>query len=174
MRKKPAIAFTLACLLIVFLIGYYFLWRERDEQIINRRLNEIVELAEKSRNEAPLLTMSQSREILQYISQTPQIQFGPPLPVIRDRESLGAAILQVRQAASVLEIRIIERTIRLAPDSQSAEMQVEAEANVSHAGEGGTDRRRFVIEWVKEDGEWVIERVHLLQGTPLPGLDLPL
>jgi len=172
MRTKTALVVTLACLVLVGVLGYYYLWRERDEQVINRRLDEIVALAEKGRNEGQLYTISQSRELMGYISQTPEVNFGPPLGVMRDREALGAAILQVRQTATTLNIRILERSLRVSPDGQTAEMQVEAEANVGYAGDEGLDRRRFAIEWVKEDGDWVIERVHMLSGTPLPSLDV--
>jgi hypothetical protein len=173
MRTKPAIAFTLVCLVAVIVVGYLYLWRDNDEQIIVRNLNRIVELAEKTGDESPFLILSQSQAIVKHMASDPEIHFGPPLPVLRDRNELTAAIAQVRQGLQTLNIRIVNRTIVFAEDRESAEMEVEAEANVSYSGESGRDRRLFAVDWIKEDGEWLIQRVRLLEGGALPPHDLP-
>lgn len=174
MRNRPAIVFTLACLAAVLAGGFFFLWRDTDEQAIERQLNRLVQVAEKQEDEAPFYTLSQSREIMGFIAEDPEVHFGPPLPVLTDRSELGAAIAQVRQTLQTLLIRVVDRQITLAEDRQSAEMEVEAEATVSLQSEGGRDRRRFAVEWVKVDGEWLIRRVRLLKGEPLPSHDLPM
>jgi hypothetical protein len=174
MNPKFATTVALICLVGIFLIGQLYLWRDNDEAAIDRNLARIVELAEKNADEAPFFTLSQSREILQFISQNPTFEFGPPLPSLTDRQELGAAIAQVRQTMQTLSIRITDRTITFSEDRESAEMEVEAEATVTYSGESGRDRRRFAVTWVKEDDNWVIHHVRLLDHEQMPAFDLPL
>lgn len=174
MRTRTSIIFALLCLVAVLVVGYLYLWNDPDETVINRNLDELVALAEKSGEEAPFYTLSQSREMLKFIAATPEIHFGPPLPVLDDRNELGAAIAQVRQTAGTLSIRITDRVLTVAEDRQSAEMEIEAVANVSYGGEAGNDKRRFSLRWIQEDDKWVIQKVTLINREELPAFDLPL
>lgn len=173
MRIKSAIAFALVCLVGVITFGYLYLWRERDEQIINRNLSRVVELAEKGREEAPFVTLSDSREILRYVATNPAFNLGPPFGAITDREELGGMIMQVRQTVQTLSIRVTERQTSVAADRQSAQMEIEADASLNYAGEGGRDRRRFALEWIKEDGDWLIREVRMIEGDALPDFEMP-
>jgi hypothetical protein len=160
LQRKPIVIAATAGVILV-LGALFFFWPEADEKIINRNLSRIVELAEKTGNESPIITIGQSREIVRYIAQDPMVQIGPPLPVITDRRELEGVVMQVRQTLQTLSIRIVRKNLTLADDRQTARMELEAEANVSYAGESGRERRRFTIDWVKEEGDWLVQAVRL-------------
>lgn len=167
MSAKTATAVTIGCLLVVLLLGYVYLWREQDEQLINRNLARVIELVEKSGEETIFVTISQSREIVSYIASSPEIYLGPPLPALTDRKELEGLIMQIRQNLHALSVHVADRSVTVAADGKSAEMKLEAVATVTYSGESGRESRKFSIGWVKEEGEWVIQKVRLLEGVPL-------
>lgn len=165
--KKLILPAALVCALLV--IGGYFLFAgKEDEKIINRNLARLVELAEKEGGESALVLLGQSRDMMRYVAQEPRVEVGPPLPVIADRRELEGVIVQVRQTVHSLDIRILRKQLTIADDARTAQMEVEAEASASYAGESARDRRKFSVEWVKEEGDWLVKRVRL-EGQPWRG-----
>lgn len=162
MQRKTVAILSLVCLALLAAGGaYFFFWGDSDEKIINRKLDELVELAEKDGEESPFVALGDSGKILTYIALEPDVELGSPLPAIQDRQELRGVIVQVRQNLQSLRIRILKRDLLVAEDRQSAVMEVEAEGTATYSGESGRERRQFTVDWIREEGEWVIQKVRM-------------
>lgn len=149
-----------ALLLMVSVAGaYLFLNRDSDEELIEKNLAEIVSLVEKNGDESVFVLIGDSRKIMRYVSVEPQIDLGSPLPIINDREELESIIIQVRQTVQALSVRIAKKELTISEDRTSAQMDLEVVGSGSYFDESGRERRRFSVEWAKEEGDWLIKRV---------------
>jgi hypothetical protein len=167
MEKKTVLFIGLACA-VLLLVGGYFLFRsDGDEQIINRQFDRLVELAAKQEQESFIVVISQSREMARFFTSEAVVEFGSPLPLIVGQNDLQGFLIQARQSVQSIEIRIPYRELEVAEDGTSARMEVEAEGRVSYGGDRGRENRRFVIDWAKEEGEWLIAKVTLEGGLGL-------
>lgn len=164
MRNKWIAAF----LLILAGVGaFLFLTRDSDEELIEKNLAEIVNLVEKTGEESVFVLIGDSRKIMRYISEYPQIDLGSPLPVISDRDELESIIIQVRQTVQALSVRIAKKELTLSEDRTSAQMELEIVGSGSYFDDSGRERRNFSVEWVKEDGDWLVKSVRH-KGTLFP------
>src|SRR5690625_5065909 len=93
--------------------GWFFFFRDSDEQRISKNLNRIIELAEKRGDESVFVLIGDSRKIMRQISAIPEIDLGSPLPLITDREELESAIIQFRQSVRSLSVRVVRSEIRI-------------------------------------------------------------
>lgn len=175
LRRKSLLLLALIGFAALSVGAYFYFWGDEDEAIINRNLARLVELAQKNGDESPFVTLGQSRDAMKFIAQEPQINVGRPLPLITDREELEGSLIQVRQSLQELSVRIIRKDLVVAEDGQTAQMELEAEGIANYSGERRRDRREFSIEWVKEDGDWLIRTVSLegSPGGPSGGADFP-
>jgi len=150
---------------IALVAVFFWLFYNRDdiETVINKRLDEVVALVEVTGEESPFFIVGQARELQNYLSAEPRIIVGSPLPEINNRQEMIGIVAQFRQSISTMAVRIVNRSLDVAEDEQSAIMEVSAEATVTYAGEPGRERRRFRLEWILEEGEWVISRAELLE-----------
>lgn len=161
-RRSALIISAFTILLALATAGYLYFRRDRDEEIIHRRMDEIVALVEKQGDESMVLLLSQARQIQQYIARNPVVDVGPPLPLIRSPEEIVGIVAQVRQNVRTLQIRILNRSTLVDTERRTATTEVEAEATGAYAGETGRERRIFNIDWIVEDGRWVISHVRLI------------
>src|SRR5690606_24328649 len=130
-----------------------------DEKRIRKNFAEMVELARKESGENTFVTIGNSRAIMQYIAEHPRIDLGSPLPLITDRDELEGIILQVRQQASSIDIRIVKDDLVVSENGRTARMDVEAEGRGSYFGENSRERRQVSIEWIKQDGDWLVQTI---------------
>jgi len=105
--------------------GWFFFFRDSDEQRISKNLNRIIELAEKRGDESVFVLIGDSRKIMRQISEFPEIDLGSPLPLITDREELESAIIQFRQSVRSLSVRVVRSEIRISESGDRAQMELE-------------------------------------------------
>lgn len=161
MQRNTAILLSVGCLLLLAVAGVFLLWPEDDEEIINRNLARLVELTEKEGEESFLVIVRQSSELVSYFAEEIEVFIGDPLPVIRDPKELQAFFADVKRSLQTLSIRILRNDLTVAEDGLTARMELEAEGTVTFAGEIAREQRGFSIEWIKEEGDWVIRKVEL-------------
>lgn len=159
MNKKTIALTSLVVALLLAGGFYFFISGDDDAKIINEKLARVVELTEKEGNEAIFVTLGESREMMQFFAAAPRVDLGSPLPLITDREELEGIIVQIRQSIQSLSIRIVHNDLTVAEDGLTAQMELEAEGNGAYFGDSGRERRKFSIDWVKEEGDWMIEAV---------------
>ena len=58
----------------------------------------------------------------------------------------------------------------MAPDRQTAEVRLAASARLKAAGQGDRVRRLFNVDWIKEEGEWLIMRVEPFEPIQKPSM----
>ncbi len=143
--------------------GYFYLWLEDDERIIHSKVNRLVEVAGKDGNETVFVGVSRAREIADHFSSDFSLDLGRPFPGgVSGRDELTAAIVQVRANAQELSLRATDRQLEIAEDGESAVMELTGRGSLSHSGGEAREARRFRVEWIREDGDWKIETVELL------------
>lgn len=161
MEKKTVLIIALACAVLLLGGGYVLFQSDGDEQIINRQFDRLVELAAKEEQESFIIVISQSREMVRFFTSEAVVEFGSPLPLIIGQNDLQGFLIQARQSVESIEIRIPFRELVVAEDGTTARMEVEAEGRVSYGGDRGRETRRFLIDWAKEEGDWLIAKVTL-------------
>lgn len=161
MEKKTVLIIALACAVLLLVGGYVLFQSDGDEQIINRQFDRLVELAAKEEQESFIIVISQSREMVRFFTSEAVVEFGSPLPLIIGQNDLQGFLIQARQSVESIEIRIPFRELVVAEDGTTARMEVEAEGRVSYGGDRGRETRRFLIDWAKEEGDWLIAKVTL-------------
>jgi hypothetical protein len=160
MSKKTVLMTALGCAAL-WVGGYWLFMGDGDEKIIHRHFDRLVELAEKGEAESFIVAISQSREAAQLFAPEAVVELGSPLPLIVGRSDLQGFLIQVRQSVQSIDIRILDRELVVAADGATARMEVEARGRVSYAGDQGHETRRFILEWIKVEGDWLINRVTL-------------
>lgn len=153
-----------AGLLLIAVLAW--LWHSRDdmESVINRRLDEAVVLVERTGDESPFLVIGQARELVNYLAAEPVVSVGSPFPELRDRQELVALVAQARQTVNRLTVRVYDRRVEVYDDGRSAVMEFVAVVTATYGGEQRRENRHLRLEWILEEGEWVVAKAELLDG----------
>ncbi len=143
--------------------GYYYFWLEDDERAIHGRVDRLVELASKDGEETVFVGIGRARDIADHFAGEVRLDMGRPFPSGRaDRDELTAAIGQARANVDQLRLRVSDRELEIDDDGRRAVMELTGHGDLTARQGQGREVRRFRVEWVKEDGEWLIEKIELL------------
>ncbi len=142
-----------------------------DEKEINRNLNRIVNILSKAPGESQPAAMARTRQLGSFFSSDAAFHLSPHFPNPENRAELTSYVFQARAQTDALDINIYDRQLEIYPDGDSATMLFTARANIIHSG---NQRERLVHEfelgWAREDGDWLISEVKLIEGIRHPGL----
>ena len=164
MKSLRIVLPVLLALGVAVYFGYYYLWLEDDERIILGKIDTLVELASKEGDETVFVGVSRARDIADHFTDEFYLDMGRPIPRGRsNRDELTAGIAQARGQIASLRLRVSDRDLVLDEGGERATMELTGRGRLDHQGGRGEEARRFRVEWVKEDGEWLIERVELLE-----------
>jgi hypothetical protein len=147
----------LAGLALVAAVAFVQVRAHRDEWAINRRLSRLCRLVEKAPDEGPLMTAARAREISLFFTRDLDLDFGAPLPSLRTRDEVAAAAHHARSSADSIEVKLRDRELSLDAARTSATMRLTAEAAVTAHGQVDRDIREFRLNWIKQDGEWLLQ-----------------
>ena len=144
--------------------GYHYLWLADDERIIHAKVDELAELASKEGEETVFVGVGQARRIANHFTEEFVLGMGRPFPDgTGTREDLMAAVTQARGGVDELRLRVSDRDLTVDASGESAVMELTGRGLLSYQGHGRReDVRRFRVEWVKVDGDWLIRRVDLI------------
>lgn len=141
--------------------GYHYLWLADDERIIHAKVDDLVELASKEGEETVFVGVGRARRIADRFTEEFVLGMGRPFPdgtVTRD--DLVVAVSQARGGVNELRLRVSDRDLTVDESGETAVMELTGRGLLSHQGHGRReDVRRFRVEWVKVDGDWLIRRV---------------
>ncbi len=163
--KRLRVLLPVAVLLAAVLyFGYRYVWLEDDERILHGRVDRLVELASKDGGETAFVEASRARDIAEHFTEEFHLDLGRPFPSGRfTRDDLTAAVVHARRNASRLRLRVSDRRLELDGEGGRAVMELTGHGRMEGGrGEAG-EARRFRIEWVRQEGEWGIDRVELLE-----------
>ncbi len=145
--------------------GARYLWLEDDERVIHGKVDRLVELAGKDGEETVFVGIGRARDIADHFAEEFWLDLGRPFPSGRSsRDELTGAVAQARGNVNELRLRVSDRDLEIEEGGERAVMKLTGHGHLTARSEQGRDARRFRIEWVKEEGEWVIEKVELLDS----------
>ncbi len=164
MRHVRLIILLVAVLGAAGYFGYRYLWLADDERILHGKVDKLVELAEKEGEETLFSSIGTAREIAGHFTEEFVVSMGRPFPEGRqDRDEFAAVIHQARSSAGDLRFRVSDRDLVVAEDGGSAVMELTGHGIARFHEHGRRDEsRRFRVEWIKEEGDWLISRVELI------------
>lgn len=135
-----------------------------EKRRIEKRLERLEELIEKDGAENDLVAANTARNVGLLFAREFQIDLrGRAQGVVTERPRIAQVMLRYRSAPSRIELGFRDVEIELGPDSRSADMSAVATASATTDGDLRRRRFRLAFRWVKEDGEWVIERAELVE-----------
>lgn len=162
---RRILKYSLAAAVIVVLAWG---WVTRDRREINFRLARIQRLLSKEPDESALSGLARVQAALRYFSAKPEIRLGAPMSTIADREELAAVILHARSSVTRLKVSVRDKALDLAADRRSATMNLTAEGTATYDGRTERDVRELDLQWVKQDGHWVVDRARPTSSIQRP------
>ena len=150
-------------LALAVLLWLYNSWNS-DERRLVRRLDALRGVVEKSRGESDLEAVHRARKLGGFFAREFRVE-GAPFGVFSDRQRMGQLFVQYRRHSESIGVGLSGREVELMGTGPGKAAQVALVATLT--GRTGTDFRResyrLLFLWVEEDGEWVIERLELLE-----------
>ncbi len=152
--------------ILVLLIGFVFLSRERDESQIRRNLSLLRELLEKSSDETPVAGLGRAKRAGMFFVDDCRIEIGHPVPDIHGRDELVAIVRQARKSVCEMHVRFVDISVSVSADRTSASVSMTAAAIVRRAGEFGSETEACEVEmaWVKAGRSWKIKEVREIKA----------
>lgn len=157
----------IALLLLAVVLVVSFVWWRSDRRRLASRLNEAIEQVSKEGPEDQLTTFGKMRRLVGLFAPGFVVLGGAYEGSISDAQQLAGVVASYRSTVSELRFVVRHRTLELDATRGTAQMLLTLDS-ISR-GEGGPSHEsyRFRIAWVRNDGEWWIQEVELLEvGSP--------
>ncbi|MBC2593593.1 nuclear transport factor 2 family protein [Ruficoccus amylovorans] len=149
----------ISALIVAVVLGFILLGRDDDEQQIHRRLDKLEQLGSKPANETQLQSLGAARQIADFFTEDAEVRLIPQLSRTTDRKELTGAMAGIRTRVSSSDVSLGNRTVNVSEDGQRASVLLTATATVVIGGDSERHKDRYLIEWQKVDGDWLISRV---------------
>lgn len=142
--------------------AYRYWYSGGPEGAIHQRLDNLAALLSKEAGESTLEGLGKARRVVSFLGSEVSLDLHPSYPASRDRDALVGLVASFRNRVRDGSVSLQQRQITVAENGRRATVVLVARADFSTAG--GTDRHRgrYRMEWVLEDGEWVIVSASLL------------
>jgi len=153
-----------AAILLVAAFIYLFLPQNDAEAIINARLDSLVEFLEKQQPETQFVSMGEGRRASRFFTENPSVNPGlRGTPRLTSRDQIAALVARVRIQADTIEIDATSRSLDIAETGDRAVMRLTGKATATVGPQTRTNRNRYELTWIKREGDWLIDRVAILQ-----------
>jgi hypothetical protein len=145
--------------LVGLCIGAWRLLVPTQEEVIRRQLKEMARLASFKPTEGALAKAYNAQKLSSLCA--PDVEVAVAMPgyrqsIIGRDEILGAA-MRLRSVLTSLEVDFPDILVRVAPDKQSASVDLTARTKIG--GEKDADIREFRCALKKIDGSWLLSHV---------------
>jgi hypothetical protein len=140
-------------------------WWNSDERRIGRRLDDLLERAEKAPGENQLVAALKAEEIAALFADPFDFRARQFDFATRDRRTLVRTIALYRMRSDRIAAQVLDRRLDVAATERRATMSL----TVRFVGgwQGWTkDAYRFQIGWREQEGEWRIDLVDLVELVP--------
>lgn len=158
--------------LVLLALGFW-LWSvlfPGPEKIIRKRLAALAADASFAGNEGPMVRAAKIARILGFFSLDAEITFEAPGrggQSLRGREDIRQAALAAHSNLSSLKVEFLDVNVTLAPDKQSAVVDLTARGRAG--GDPGTFVQEMKFTFQKLDGKWLIIRVETVKTLSRAG-----
>jgi hypothetical protein len=134
------------------------------EKVVRRRLLELARTVSSSPNESDLTRLAAARSVAGFFAANVELKVA--LPELGqhssiDREEIPPIVVMARSRAGGLKVTFPDINVRVAPDKQSAVVNLTVDANISGEREHLLQQMKFTLRRV--DGQWLITRVETVQ-----------
>lgn len=167
MRKK---FFLLLFLMAAASVCGFFVWktvfRESDQQIIERRMREVFQMMGKTGSEGFVVQLEHARTISKYFDDICDVR----LPKFHreakmSRDDIEKNLIKARNWTTSLELKIYDPEYQF-PEGDPLRCKVYFTGMVNaHTKSGGSFQEGYDLEidWVKKDGEWLVSGIGFSQ-----------
>jgi hypothetical protein len=160
------IAIRLILLAVVVALGVW-LWTvlfPGPEKVIAKRFQELARTVSFTSGESDLTRLGAARKVAGFFAVP--VELAVELPELGhhstlDREEIMQVALAARARAGGVQVRFSDLTVRVAPDKQSAVVDLTAQAAVSGEHDPIVQQMKFTLR--KMDGQWLIIRVETVR-----------
>jgi len=157
---KLLFIFVALILIGVTLVVFIFMKFHKDEYRIQKNLNILTSLVEKSENEAVVLSLAKVQKMGTFFMEDCQIEVGSPVPNIVGKEELISTASQLRQLVSSIGVKLSDVSIVLKNKTHAQSTFVVAVTVSSSLMERDEIYpRQLDLIWEKVNGTWKIKRV---------------
>ncbi len=156
-------------LVIAVVGGFWYMRHDRDARQIWRQFDALVEAAEKEPGDSQVALVRKSRTVQSSFTSNAVIRLSPIFIPEIERRELAALVFYFHGYIDSVRIQISDRRLTIADDRQSADMRFTARGRLERAGRREINTHAFRMEWVKHEGDWLIDRVEVHQSIRPPG-----
>jgi hypothetical protein len=140
------------------------------EKVIRQRLTELARTVSSSPNESDLSRLAAAHSVAGFFSTN--VELNVDLPELgrrnsMDREEITQAALMGRSRAGGLRVKFPDINITVAPDQQSAGVDLTVEANISGERDSIVREMKFTLQ--KTGGQWLITRIETVRTLSQTG-----
>lgn len=155
----------------LLLVAGLVVWRtyDRDTRRINQRLDRLAQVVEKRSGEGHLSTLAKSQELVNFFTPEATLHLSPVLPGVISRRDLSSLFYQVHSRLERLTFTLSDRTLHVDRAAGVATQRVTVRGSANLGGQTEWHVHEFSINWIKQDGEWFIERAEIVQAIRAPG-----
>jgi hypothetical protein len=134
------------------------------EQIIRKRLTQLTETASSTGNEGALAKLAHAQKLASFF--TPNVEITVDLPgqysqKINGTDELMQAAAAARSLGSPVKIELLDVTIVLGPDLQTAEAHMTGKATVP--GDRTPQVQELKVRLKKVEGQWLIDHAETVR-----------
>jgi hypothetical protein len=161
---KTVFRFILLAALVALGVWLWFVLFPSPERIIRQRLTELARTASFSSGESDLARLAAAQKLAGFFTTNVEADFNVPGRVqhqLLGRDEIKQAAFGARSTLRGLKVTLPDINVTVAPDKQSAVVDLTVEANI--AGEHDTIVQEMKFTLQQTDGEWLITRVETVR-----------
>lgn len=159
----------LYALLGAIALGVFLYLRTTPEaRKIEKRLDALAQVIEKNADDGQLSLLAGTQRITAFFAENAQMNLTPLYRAPINRRKLASLIFQAQSHAEQINLSLRDRQVTVADDAQTASQKVTVSGRITINGQTETHVHSFLLDWIKVDREWYIQRVEPLQSIRAP------
>jgi len=145
-------------------VWLWFVLFPGPEKVIRRRLTDLARTASFSPGESDLARLAGARNLAGFFSTNIEVNLDVPGRVqyhLMGRDEISEAAFAASKTVGGLKVKFPDVNVTVAPDKQSASVDLTVEAHVSGERDPIVQEMKFTLQ--KTDGQWLITRVETVR-----------
>jgi len=127
-----------------------------EEDVIRDRFEELCDLSSLSGTESALAAGVRAKEIGEFFSPQLRIEARSARISVDSLQELRQIVFNARTSLDRIDVEPRKVELRLAADGNSASMTSSVRISASGRGERASFDEAFTIDWIKQNGKWII------------------
>ncbi len=148
--------------------GAWIYLHDRDTRLVKRRFADLERTLTKQGPENQIAALARAQAITGFLASDAVLHIDPIFPYPLHRGDIPGLAFRLRGMVDKMYFRAFDLQIEMDPTRAGATMRVTIRGTVEMDGGVDTQIHEFGIDWVKEDGDWVIQAARVVQGIRRP------